>query len=444
MSKTKFKDLSVGKKIGRIISRFFAGILCLIILFLGITTAITYIGYAAQLSFIDKIPDAGCKKLNVENYAPGCWNIKSDEPLKVMQLTDIHIGAGWLSISRDTKAITAVASMITAEKPDLVIVTGDIAFPVPHRSGTLNNVTSAKLFEKLMDKLGVYWTLAYGNHDDEMYSLFHYSKINNIYENSKNPRCLFQVGPTDIDGYGNQVINIKNSDGIITRSLFLLDSHSYTDDDKFGYYWRYDNIHQNQIDWYEKTLTELNETNKNNIKKLPSEKQAEYDISKPFKSSLFFHIPLKEYRNAWHEFADNDYKDTQDSQFQFGKAGENGDVVFCGYNDDNLFETAQKLGSTDSTFCGHDHYNNFSIKYKGVQLTYGMSIDYLAYAGISKMGSQRGCNIINYGKNGEYSVSQENYYQDKYQNYLGHGNEDITLQYEGIDGYVGVNRDPRG
>lgn len=444
MAKTKFRDLSTGKKIGRIIGRFFAGLLCLIILFFGITTAITYIGYAAQMKLIDKIPNAGCKQLDVENYAPGCWNIKSDGPFKVMQLTDVHIGGGWLSISRDSKALMAVASMISAEKPDFVVVTGDVTFPVPHRSGTLNNVISAKMFKKLMNKLGVYWTLCYGNHDNELYSLFHYPEINAVYEDPQNPRCLFQPGPQNVDGYGNQVINIKNSDGIITRSLVLLDSHSYTEDDKFGYYWRYDNIHQNQIDWYEKTITELDKSNKENIKRLPAEKQSEYDLSKPLKSSMFFHIPLEEYRNGWNEFANNDYKDTENTKFQFGKAGESGNIVFCGAAEDEVFETALRLGSTDSTFCGHDHYNNFSLKYKGIQLTYGMSIDYLAYAGISKMGSQRGCNLITYEKNGDYKISQENYYQDKYQNYLGNGREEITMQYDGVDGYIMVNKDPRG
>ena len=33
-------------------------------------------------------------------------------------------------------ALNAVAAMVTAEKPDLVIVTGDIAYPVPFQAGT--------------------------------------------------------------------------------------------------------------------------------------------------------------------------------------------------------------------------------------------------------------------------------------------------------------------
>ena len=75
-------------------------------------------------------------------------------------------------------------------------------------------------------------------------------------------------------------------------------------------------------------------------------------------------------------------------------------MVYCGIHPDQLFETMQELGSTDSTFCGHDHYNNFSLNYKGINLTYGYSIDYLAYVGIYKQGTQRGCTILEYDQNG--------------------------------------------
>ena len=50
--------------------------------------------------------------------------------MKVIQLSDVHLG-GWMSINKDRMSLNAVAAMITAEKPDFVIVTGDIAYPVP-------------------------------------------------------------------------------------------------------------------------------------------------------------------------------------------------------------------------------------------------------------------------------------------------------------------------
>ena len=58
--------------------------------------------------------------------------------------------------------------------------------------------------------------------------------------------------------------------------------------------------------------------------------------------------------------------------------------------------------------------NNFSVDYKGIRLTYGYSIDYLAYIGIMKYGAQRGCTIIDISPDGSFDTHLENYYQDKY------------------------------
>ena len=65
-------------------------------------------------------------------------------------------------------------------------------------------------------------------------------------------------------------------------------------------------------------------------------------------------------------------------------------------------------------FCGHDHLNNIVLNYKGVDLTYNYSIDYLAYIGISKQGDQRGCTVVTVNPDGSYEQVHENYYQDKY------------------------------
>ena len=64
------------------------------------------------------------------------------------------------------------------------------------------------------------------------------------------------------------------------------------------------------------------------------------------------------------------------------------------------------------TFCGHDHYNNFSVEYMGVRLTYGMSVDYLAYPGIYKEHSQRGCTVINIDGSGNMAITPKNYYSN--------------------------------
>ena len=85
--------------------------------------------------------------------------------------------------------------------------------------------------------------------------------------------------------------------------------------------------------------------------------------------------------------------------------------IACSTHESKLFEAAQAHNAT-GIFCGHDHYNNFSVEYKGVRLTYGMSVDYLAYPGIYKEHLQRGCTLINLGTDGEFDLDLRNYYRD--------------------------------
>ncbi len=57
-------------------------------------------------------------------------------------------------------------------------------------------------------------------------------------------------------------------------------------------------------------------------------------------------------------------------------------------------------------FCVHDHYNNISLEYKGIRLTYGMSIDYLAMPGIDKDTEQRGAELITIHPDSAFDVEQ--------------------------------------
>jgi len=355
-----------------------------------------------------------------EKDANGYFTFVTDDNLRVMQLTDVHIGGGFMSSKKDSLAMNAVAAMITAEKPDLVIVTGDVSYPVPFQAGTFNNLSSARIFAALMESLGVYWTVGYGNHDTEAYSYYGRDDLSALYGGEDYEYCIFQSGPEEVDGYGNQVINVKNSEGIITQSLFVFDSHSYVDGDVLGLMWKYDNIHENQVQWYKDTVKALNEQNNEALGKLGKAESSD------IKSAAFFHIPLTEQKDAWYEYAENGFKDSDGVKLHYGAAGEGGKVVYCGIGDDGLFEAMLETGSTKAVFSGHDHYNNFSIEYKGIRLTYGMSVDYLAYPGIYKKGSQRGCTMIEFTPDGSFSCSAESYYQDKYTGI--YEKEDVTMQ----------------
>ena len=344
----------------------------------------------------------------------GNWYFTTDEDFKIMHLTDVHIGGGVLSIGNDKKAINAVAAMISAEKPDLVVITGDISFAVPW-GGTINNRYAHRYFIRFMENLGVYWTVTLGNHDSEAYNYAARREVATMYENPELEYCLFSRGPDEIFGECNHVINVKNSKGLITKSLVMIDTNSYTDEDPLGIKWIYDNIHSDQIEWYENVINTYSEYNRNLLNSMPeAERPANTEDFTTVQSLMFMHIPLMEVRDACNEYLNAGEQSTENLNYVEGKIGEEDPYVLCSNEEDQMFETILNLGSTKATFYGHDHLNNLVVEYKGVIFSYGYSIDYFAYSGIDKQGSQRGCSIINCSPDTSFEIIHENYYQDKY------------------------------
>ena len=90
-----------------------------------------------------------------------------------------------------------------------------------------------------------------------------------------------------------------------------------------------------------------------------------------------------------------------------------------------------ELGSTKAMHHGHDHYNNLTAEYKGIIFSCGYSIDYLAYMGVAKEGSQRGCNMITYKPDGTFNIDKYNYYSDRY-DLEGFTREEVTMQFEDV------------
>ena len=386
-----------------------AKILLGIIIFLTLTCLVLAIGNKitadAMIPYIDSFGKIEYEnQLTPEYDENGEAYFVTDGEFKVMHLTDVHLGGSILSIGDDKKAMNAISAMIDTEKPDLVVITGDISFAVPW-AGTLNNKYAHDMFIRFMENLGVYWTVTFGNHDSEVYNYYDRSDVAGFYEDESLKYCLFDRGPEDVFGQCNHAITVRNSDGLITESIIMIDSNAYTDEDILGFDWVYDNIHQDQIDWYRDTIEAHNAHNKS----------INPDIDTTVESLMFMHIPLMEVRDAHDEYFATGENDTENVKHLFGKIGEVAPYVYCSEIEEEMFETILELGSTKAIFYGHDHLNNTVLDYKGVALSYGYSVDYFAYLGIDKQGSQRGCTTITFSQGGTTCITHENYYQDKYQ-----------------------------
>lgn len=109
--------MSNGKK-GKVF-KVLISILVALAAFVAVTVGVTLVGNRANLAKAKAFATVEYEnQLAPEKDSHGNWTFTTDEDFKVLQLTDVHIGGGWMSLKKDGMALNAVAAMVTAEKPD--------------------------------------------------------------------------------------------------------------------------------------------------------------------------------------------------------------------------------------------------------------------------------------------------------------------------------------
>lgn len=227
-----------------------------------------------------------------------------------------------------------LTEIVNEVKPDLITLTGD-------QTWSNENLISLKTLIKWLDGFQVPYAPIFGNHDcgnsfDS--ATFGVNKCCDVYEKGK--YSLFNRGPTNIGSLGNYVINIKEEDKII-KTLYMMDS---------GYL---EKINDNQIDWFTWNADGIKENNND-----------EYS-----EGIVYIHKPLPEYKEAYDTYisGDTSVEKINDLTISYSLNGslQNG-----------FFDIAKDKGITDIV-CGHQHGNNFTLKYKDVRLTFATKTDEL-------------------------------------------------------------------
>lgn len=317
----------------------------------------------------------------------GFYTIRADhEGFKILQLTDTHIGGSVTTIGLDRRAFDACYDLIRRTQPDLIVITGDLVYPIPLQSFSTNNLVPLWQLAEFMNNVGIPWAMVYGNHDTELIAKYDVKTLNGIFRQMKNdPACplLYADIQPDIYGRYNQLLRIENPDGSLERVCFLIDSNDYvTGSSEVN---NYDSVHADQIDWYCKTVDALAR-----------------EEGRTVPSFVFMHIPFRAFADAADALEHGD----PEARYLFGA---NGEGVSCPDNDSGFFEAILEKQSTQGVFVGHDHLNNLGINYKGVDLVYSKSIDFLAYPGIAHETAQRGGTLITLDGQGGYVIEQVEY-----------------------------------
>ena len=265
-----------------------------------------------------------------------------DGKFKIIQFTDIHFK---YNSYRSDSALMMMKAAIEAEKPDLIVLTGDVVCTDRTRDAWYS-------LSKTFIESEVPWAVILGNHDIE--SELTGKQIMEIV--SDFPNSLTENGPEDISGAGNYILKIqgfKSSDP--EAVLYFLDSHSgLKKEDGLG---RYEWIKSDQVEWY-----------RNESKKLTAK-----NGGKPYPALAFFHIPLIEYNEVWGAKTTVGVKEESVCS---------PDINSGMYN--AFLESKDVMGM----FVGHDHVNNYIGCLRGICMAYGQS------SGRETYGKPKGYRII--------------------------------------------------
>ncbi len=261
----------------------------------------------------------------------------SDGTFKIVQFTDIHLS---YNTSKSDSALALIRKVISEEKPDLIIVTGDVVCSANTRE------TWIEVTKPFIDS-HTPWAVVLGNHDDE----FELKRAEIIALIEKLPYCMTVNGPDEIAGNGNYVMKISSSQADATAALlYCFDSHSYsTIKGLKGYGW----ISFNQVQWYRQQSEVFKIENGN----------------KPLPALSFLHIPLPEYKEI---------KSLNTT------AGDNNENPCSPLINTGLFAAMKEMGDVIGVFAGHDHVNTYIGCLYDICLGYGCKTGYENYGYLEK------------------------------------------------------------
>lgn len=317
------------------------------------------------------------------------YGVIKNEPFKLLVTSDLHLED---DPKKRKKTMQMLANNICTNRPDLVVLNGDIVLSKFQPLDVMQ-------FAQFMERTGIFWTIVFGNHEArEEKGYFKFLLMKNV---CSYKHCLARLGREELYGYGNYHVNILKNAEELMQVLFMFDSGRDIRDeyrvehgvpaDINGY----DFIKNNQIQWYKEKLSILRE---------------KYGS---FKSMIFMHIPIPEYKEAIEDTPDENgvFNFTDRCKVMYGKAYES---VGCSPFNSGLFTVAKEEGSTQAFFSGHDHVNDFCVQYDGIYLIYDQTGGYETYTLEEKTGApesewQNGGTIVRIDTDGSFALQQKLY-----------------------------------
>ena len=292
---------------------------------------------------------------------------------KIMQIADTQeIPA----VSPDT--IKLISAALDAEKPDLVVFTGDqikgySSFFLGEK-GKKNVESTLKALIKPIEDRNIDFTMTFGNHDGEAAL-----KKNEQFEIYKQSPMFVYADPVCEDDKGTFCLSI--SDKFL---IYLFDTHSKAEDGG------YSGINGKQLEWYRSTRD---------------------SFETPLPSLAFQHIPTPEFfdvikrvprftKGCVRAYGDHKNEFYSLAPKNCGLRDFMGESPAAPFTNSGQIDAFLEKGEVLGLFVGHDHNNSFVSKYKGIDLGYTQGAGFNVYG----PGLKRGVRIFEIEESGKYET----------------------------------------
>ncbi|EEF47113.1 Phosphatase DCR2, putative [Ricinus communis] len=292
---------------------------------------------------------------------------------KILQVADMHFADGkttpcldvyptQMPTCSDLNTTAFIKRVIRAEKPDLIVFTGDniFGFDATDAAKSMNAAFAPAIASNIP------WVAVLGNHDQES-TLSREGVMKHIVD-LKN--TLSRVNPVEahvIDGFGNYNLEIGGVKGSrfenkSVLNLYFLDSGDYSTVPSIpGYGW----IKPSQEFWFQRTSQRLRRA-------YMSKPEAQKG---PAPGLVYFHIPLPEFAS----FDSSNFTGVKQERISSPSVNS------------GFFTAMVETGDVKAVFTGHDHLNDFCGQLNGIQLCYGGGFGYHAYG---KAGWSRRARVV--------------------------------------------------
>lgn len=283
--------------------------------------------------------------------------------------------------------IALIEAGLEESQPDLVVYSGDQIWGYSSFKG--NKAEVERVLGELVEPVvrrGIPFAICFGNHDrqvgvsnQEQFEI--YKKFDGFIGES-------QEG---IDGVGNYCFEVKDGDEI-KYLIYTIDSHSNL---KIGY----DNVHENQIQWYRNTRD-----------------QYEAQTGSVIPSVVIQHIPVCEVFELMHRVkrtkkgAVRGFR-THDGEYFLLTKDRVNDTAFMRESpadpqeNSGEFAALKEKGEVKGLYFGHDHNNSFNGDIVGIDVGYTQGCGFNVYG----PGKDRGVRVIDLYSDGGISTYDMRY-----------------------------------